>query len=241
MSATLFSRESQAHTLHHKIIIFFIIVVLLIARPMLEWSYANYKTSTKAYTDVVSEHDLKTTEQKTILKEVELLSSVKSQIQKNSVVQCYNTNCQTLPEWVREEPTKTIFKWYLQLQQTISDRFTVDQKKVLSYLNDFLIKWSNGTATAQIKEIIFGTPKVLSLEDLQAIPMSVTVTFWDKNGLLSFLRNIETLISPTYPMLAKVDSVSYDVVKAATEQDVQVAMTLYMMKTTPIETWTWAK
>lgn len=214
---------------------------MLIARPTLQWAYTDYSASTKAYNDIVGEHELKTATQKSILKEVELLSTVNTQTQKNIILQCYNSNCQTLPEWLREEPIKSIFKWYLQLQQTTTDRFTVDQKRVLAYLNDFLIKWSNGTPTAQIKEIVFGTPKVLSIPELQAIPMSITVTFWDKNGLLAFLRNIEALISPAYPMLAKVDSVTYDVVKAATEQDVQVAMTLYMMKNPPAEIWTWAK
>ncbi len=241
MSATLFSRESQAHTLHHKIIIFVIIVVLLIAWPLLQWAYDWYKNSAKWYTDIVAEHETKVATQKSILKEVELLALANTQLEKNTILQCYNTNCQTLPEWLRDDPIKNIFKWYLQLQQTITDRFTVDQKKVLAYLNDFLIKWSNGTPTAQIKEIVFGTPKILSLPELQSIPMSVTVTFWDKNGLLSFLRNIEAFISPAYPMLAKVDSVTYDVVKAATEQDVQIAMNLYMMKTIPAEIWTWSK
>lgn len=208
---------------------------------MLKWWYTWYNDSIIAYSGAVAEQELKFATQKSILKEVESLSLVKSQQEKNNILQCYNSNCQTLPEWIREEPVKSIFKWYLQLQQTTTDRFTVDQKRVLSYLNDFLIKWTNGIPTAQIKEIVFGTPKVLSMPDLQAIPMSVTVSFADKNGLLSFLRNIETLISPVYPMLAKVDSVTYDVVKAATEQDVQIAMTLYMMKQLPAEVWTWAK
>lgn len=248
VSAALFARESQEHTLHHKIVVFVIVLVLFIARPTLKWSYDTYTSSKKTFEDSVTEHAQKSAQQKTILNELAILSAVKTPLQKNEVVQCYNTNCQTLPEGVRAEPTKTIFKWYLQLQQTTDDKFVVDQKRVLSYLNDFLIKWVNGGNNALIKEIVFGTPKATTLPDLVTIPMTVTITFINKNGLLTFLRNVESFISPVYPMLAKIDSVSYDIVKANLAQDVQIAMSLYMLKgaitdtptTTPASTTTGA-
>ena len=226
----MFVRQQQVHTLKKKVMVFLIVLVLFIARPTLRWAYDDYALKKEEGAKKQQELAVKTQQQQTILKDVQILSSATSPLQKANLMNCYNTNCPTLPELVREEPVKSIFKAYLQLQNTTETNFTIDQKRVLSYLNEFLVKWPSGVANWEIREITFSAPKDTQLEQLQAIPMTVTMRFANKQGLLLFLRNIENVLSPNYPMLAIVNSVSYDVVKSDTQQDVQIAMTLYMIK-----------
>jgi predicted membrane chloride channel (bestrophin family) len=86
-----------------------------------------------------------------------LLQKISSEAQKNTIVQCYNTNCQNLPEALRIEPKKSVFKAYLQLQQSTATKFTIDQKQVLKYLNEFLTKSStDGSTNGEIESISFG-------------------------------------------------------------------------------------
>ena len=166
-----------------------------------------------------------------VLKDVELLQQVSNDNVKSSLVQCYNSNCSSLPENIKAEPVKSAVKAYLQLQkETDNTKFTVDQKKLLTYLNEFLVKTANSTATLNgvIKEISFGSESA-AVPNAIVIPTAITIFFADKEGLLSFLRNVEQYISPTFPMLAVVNSVTYDIINAQSSQDVAVSLNIYML------------
>jgi hypothetical protein len=165
-----------------------------------------------------------------VVDDVWLLQKISSEAQKNTIVQCYNTNCQNLPEALRIEPKKSVFKAYLQLQQSTATKFTIDQKQVLKYLNEFLTKSStDGSTNGEIESISFGWVQPADGWVIR-IPMSMTVKFQNKQWLLGFLRNIEQLISPTYPTLGIVQSVTYDIVKSDSTQDVIISMDIYMLQ-----------
>jgi hypothetical protein len=61
------------------------------------------------------------------------------------------------------------------------------------------------------------------------IPMSVWVTFQNKDWLLAFLRNIEQYISPTFPMYAVVTAVQYDIINSNAQQNVTIDLNIYML------------
>jgi hypothetical protein len=76
-----------------------------------------------------------------VLKDLELLKQISNETQKQALVQCFNANCTSLPDTIKDEPVKSAVKAYLQLQKETDDtKFTVDQKKLLTYLNEFLVK-----------------------------------------------------------------------------------------------------
>lgn len=58
----------------------------------------------------------------------------------------------------------------------------------------------------------------------------MTVDFADKNGLLSFVYNVENMISAQFPMLYRLTSVNYDIVKYEENQTVTIELIGYMMK-----------
>lgn len=229
-SPVLLAREKKAHTLQHKIVIFLIVLVLFIAWPTLKWAYDWYKTSQADYEKASTDLVTKQAKQKEILADVQLLADNTTPAKKAVLVQCFNTDCQNLPQEMRDDPQKSIFKTYLQLQQASEGKFSVDQKKVLAYLNEFLVKGANWGVNWQIQAITFWEPEKTDMQHLVAIPMNVTMSFANKDWLLWFLRNIESLISPSFPMLATVETVTYDVVWSNQVQDVEIAMILYFIQ-----------
>lgn len=62
------------------------------------------------------------------------------------------------------------------------------------------------------------------------VPITLTVDFADKNGLLSFVYNVENTISTQFPMLYTINSVNYDIVKYQETQTVTIDIIGYMTK-----------
>lgn len=227
---TLLLRQVKVRTLQYKATIFLFALLLFAFWPQLSSMYQKYQTSKQDLQNTKSQHDMKKVEQATILKDVTLLQKISQDWQKNVLVQCYNTDCKTLPEDLKSEPQRSIVKAYLQLQQDTETKFTIDQKKLLAYLNEFLLKTdSSGAVPSAIKWITFGWASSAS-NNVKTIPTSISTTFANKDALLAFLRNIEQYVSPTFPMLAVVDSVTYDIVKSNDAQDVTIALTIYMLE-----------
>ncbi len=230
-STTLFAREVKVRTLQYKLTVFIIALGLFVAWPFLTDLWSRYQTTQDTNTTLTQEIEKKDIQRQEIIQDISLLKQVSSDTEKNTILQCYNTNCSNLPEALRNEPQKSVFKAFLQLQQPTQTKFAIDQKKILAYLNEFLIKSSDGNGVNwQIKAISFGTTQKIQATKLIRVPMSVTMTFPNKQGLLGFLRNIEQLISPTVPMLGVVQSVTYDIVKTDVSQDVVVIIDIYMLE-----------
>lgn len=229
-STTLFAQEVKVRTLQYKLVVFLVAFGLFILWPVLHGMWNDYQSSQTLYTTLVEEWIKKDKQRAEIVQDISLLQQVSSDAEKSKITQCYNTRCQNLPEALREEPQKSIFKSFLQLQQPAQTKFLIDQKKILAYLNEFLIKTSDSnTINGQIESISFANTQKVKDTTLVRIPMSVTLSFPNKQWLLWFLRNIEQLISPTFPMLGIVQSVTYDIVKTDVSQDVVILIDIYML------------
>ncbi len=227
---TLFAQEVKVRTLQYKLTVFLVALGLFILWPLLSGIWHDYQAAQNSYATLVQEWVRKEKQRTEIVQDISLLQQVSSDAQKNTITQCYNTRCQNLPEALRAEPQKSIFKSFLQLQQPTPTKFLIDQKKILSYLNEFLVKSADDNAiNGQIQSIAFANTQKVKDTTLVRIPMSVTLSFPNKQWLLWFLRNIEQLISPTFPMLGIVQSVTYDIVKTDVSQDVVILIDIYML------------
>ncbi len=227
---TLFAKEVKIRTLEYKLTVFLIALALFVLWPFMSNIWGDYTSLKDQSAAAVQEATQKEQQRAQIVQDISMLQQVSSDTQKIAITQCYNTRCQNLPESLRNEPQKSIFKSYLQLQQPNDTKFIIDQKKILSYLNEFLIKSSDGNGINwQIQAISFAGSEPVPTTNLIRIPMSVTMSFPNKQWLLWFLRNIEQLISPTFPMLGIVQSVTYDIVKTDVSQDVVVIIDIYML------------
>lgn len=114
---------------------------------------------------------------------------------------------------------------FLQLQKNEGEKMAFDQKKILANVNEYLLKGSNQETNGVITSIVFGNiAPVEAIDNLIQIPITLTIDFADKNGLLSFIYNVETTLSPRYPMLYTVNSVNYDIVKYQEKQTVSIEL-----------------
>lgn len=105
-----------------------------------------------------------------------------------------------------------------------------DQKKILANINEFLLRGANNQSNGVVTSIIFGNlSPVEELESIDQVPITLTVDFADKNGLLSFIYNVENTVSPQFPMLYKINSVNYDIVKYQETQTVTIELIGYML------------
>ncbi|MEI7477440.1 MAG: hypothetical protein WCJ81_02720 [bacterium] len=150
-SSSVFARENKVRTLHDKFVVFIIALVLFAGWSFFSSIWDGYVGSKNDLLKQQQTYDAKQKQQKEIVQDLNLLKQVGTADQKNSLIQCYNTNCPNLPQELQKSPAKDVFKTYLQLQPAAPSKFTIDQKKLLTYLNEFLIKSSDGTINGDIK------------------------------------------------------------------------------------------
>ncbi len=230
-SSSLLARKVKVRTLQYKATIFLFAFVIFAFRPQLVSTYEDFKWTKQQYQAALDTHQATKVQHAIVLKDVELLKQISNDSQKSSLIQCYNTNCSSLPDNIKDEPMKSSVKAYLQLQkETDNTKFTLDQKKLLTYLNEFLVKSStelnkiNGDITA-----ISFWGAWASVPNWLVIPTNISITFTDKQWLFWFLRNVEQYISPTFPMLAVVSSINYDIINSDSAQEVAISLNIYML------------
>ncbi len=230
-SSTLLARKVKVRTLQYKFTVFFFALVLFAFWPQITERYNIYKFTVQSYKDTLVQHETVKVQRANALRDAQLLGSISSDAQRSSLIQCFNTDCPNLPEEIKNEPIRSTVKTYLQLQKETPDtKFTLDQKKLLTYLNEFLVRTSADAQTLnwQIDSVSFAGSTPFEKWSI-IIPMSVWVTFQNKDWLLAFLRNIEKYISPTFPMYAVVNSVQYDIINSNAVQNVTIDLNIYML------------
>lgn len=232
-SATTFARELKVRTLQNKFTVFIVALALFVFWPYIMSSRQGYQTAQAAQQETKAAYQKKVFEQKEVLADLQMLKDVSSDGQRQALIQCYNSRCTSLPVALQKEPVKSAFKSFLQLQQATADtKFVIDQKKLLAYVNEFLVRSADGAKVGEIIGLSLGSPEPTApvVAGVVSIPVNVTIIFPNKQSLLGFLRNTEQLVSPTFPMLSVVNSVTYDVVKSDESQEVSISLTTYMLQ-----------
>lgn len=150
-----------------------------------------------------------------------------------SVVSCVNNLqwCNELQDVIKN--SFGIVRSYLLLHEMDNDKMVLDEKTILANLDGFLLKKNpldekSRTKNWSLNKIVIGDAEQFK-ENLYLVPIEFDITFDDKDGLLSFINNVEQKI-PTNKdirMLYKIDKISYDIVNSDQVQDASVFMYLY--------------
>ncbi len=230
-SSSLLARKVKVRTLQYKATIFFFALIIFGFRPQFISTYEGASWTKAEYNNILDSYQKTKIEHANVLKDAELLKKISNDWQKNTLIQCYNSNCTWLPEDIKDEPIRSSVKAYLQLQkETDNTKFTLDQKKLLTYLNEFLVKSSTelNKVNWEISAISFWWAGK-AIPNAIIVPTDITITFTDKQWLFWFLRNVEQFISPTFPMLAIVNSINYDIINSDATQIVTISLNIYML------------
>jgi hypothetical protein len=151
--------------------------------------------------------------------------------QEDQFIGCVNSNvwCDTL------DPTLISNSWFvkdfLQLWNLYNDKMIVDEKIILTNIAEYLTIQTNNTDRIKnwdIKKINIWDPEVFT-KNTYEVPMELTITFKNKDWLMSFINNIEKNImsDKNYRILYKIDEISYNIVDYTKEQDVNIKLSAY--------------
>ena len=180
----------------------------------------------------------------------------------SNIKQCLNTwdsdSCNALPkEWYtatdsedewendKNEDLENINKYnlsiplsYLQTHSLYNEKMSVDEKKILKNLNEYLIKhnmsWGEKESVGQILRISIWEPEILGhRQDGEAnffkVSVDVEIEFSSVWDLLDFLYNIEKKIIDNWTdrILYKIQTVSYDIIANDEPQITDISMFAY--------------
>lgn len=148
-------------------------------------------------------------------------------------------NCVNDLKWCNELPLIIqndfgTVRSYVLLNEMDNQKMEIDEKAILANIDWFLIRRSK--VWWQPSNVINGVLNKISIWDkkefkdnLKFVPIELEVNFMDKEGLLSFIDNVEKKIpiDRNLRMLYKIEQISYDVVKSDEEQNVSIFMYLY--------------
>lgn len=150
------------------------------------------------------------------------------------ILACVNerTACSELPENLKSDFWAIVA--YLQMGGLTSQKMGIDEQKILKNLDQYLIKNDPAdrvsTANGVIESIEIWEPKLMK-EDLKfyELPITVKITFSDKDDLISFVDNIEKFIIPNENdrILYKIEEVAYDMMAYNEAQSTEILLSAY--------------
>jgi type II secretory pathway component PulM len=154
--------------------------------------------------------------------------------QQEILLNCINnqTACEALDEGLRERVD--LAKMFVQLDNIIDPVMGVDEKRILASLNDYALvrNPNNTTATRErngaIQSIRIADP-VMYDGAVYRVPIDVEISFSNKDGLMSFINNIENSLAAnaSYRLLYVIDQIDYDVVRYTQEQKTKIQLSLF--------------
>jgi len=140
--------------------------------------------------------------------------------------------CNELPVVIKDD-FGTV-RSYVLLNEMDNDKMEINEKAILANIDGFLVRrtkagWlPSNVINGTLNKIVIWDKQDFK-ENLKVVPIELEVKFVDKEGLLSFIDNVEKKIpvDKELRMLYKIEEIGYDVVNSDKEQNVSIFMYLY--------------
>ncbi len=150
------------------------------------------------------------------------------------VVSCINDQdkCDQLPENINIDVAKA----YIQIGSLNKEKMKVNESKILKNINEFITRDESYTDEIRynwtVTNILIDEPKDIENKMIQ-VPITLTITFNNKENLIKFLHNIENRVfydtkdGLNDSILYRIDELKYDIVNYKETQDVEVILSAY--------------
>lgn len=153
------------------------------------------------------------------------------------LISCINDNAQCDQISPLISADLDVARAYLQLGDLQSEKMGIDEKKILKNLDQYLIRDNPSEFSSQkngeITAIEIGSGSLID-EKTQffQLPISVKVTFENKDDLVSFVNNIEKFVidEPNDRILYHIEEVSYDMMAYEETQETELKLIAYYFK-----------
>ncbi|MDP2670630.1 MAG: hypothetical protein Q8O99_07170 [bacterium] len=124
-----------------------------------------------------------------------------------------------------------LLRSYLIVTQLSAEKLDFDQKFILRNINEFLSQKSGVGQLVEVTSISFDESSQVKPEfNLYKVPLNLHVKYTTNSHFMSFLHNIESKMSPTLPVMRRINSVNYDIVNYLDSQEVSMSMSIYYFK-----------
>lgn len=150
------------------------------------------------------------------------------------IVSCINDQdkCDQLPENINIDVAKA----YIQIGSLNKEKMKVNESKILKNINEFITRDESYTDEIRynwtVTNILIDEPKDIENKMIQ-VPITLTITFNNKENLIKFLHNIENRVfydtkdGLNDSILYRIDELKYDIVNYKETQDVEVILSAY--------------
>ncbi len=155
------------------------------------------------------------------------------QEQEETLLNCLNnqTACNALDTTLQER--QELARFMLMFNNVQDPVMGLNERRILASLNDYaLMRNPNNTANRErngaIQSVRIADP-VQYEPNVMRVPIDLTVQFSNKDGLLSFINNIENTIptNTNHRLLYVIDQIDYDVVRYNQTQEANIQLSLF--------------
>lgn len=230
-------RSVRTSNVKYMIYIFIIVIAVIVFFPYAQGQYTAFLNAQKQITNLNNTIQTNITRQETIRDLIKLKTTTEQKI--TDIVDCINleVGCGELGEEVTNQ--LDVVKDFLQLNNLDTEKMAIDERKILRNINEFLLQenpfeaWLN--YNAKLNSLRIWDPEIFQW-NISLVPLDMDITFADKEGLLSFINNVEKhiyaikedqTVNLDYALLYKITAINYDVVNYNQSQEVAVEMDLY--------------
>ncbi|MFZ2150823.1 MAG: hypothetical protein WAZ12_04130 [Candidatus Absconditicoccaceae bacterium] len=219
---------SIRYRLYSIILIILIIIGLFNYVLPKQESYQSSKQTLESLRTEVNNYSIK---QKELQIDIDLSQKIENGEEK--ILACINNEkgCEQLDPQIKNNFSEAVS--YLQANSLSSIKMSVDEKMILKNINEYLTKKDfNGISkNGEINKISIGDPTEFK-SNLYYVTVYSNITFKNKDGLLSFINNIEKKINPQKDLriLYKIDEISYDLMAYQEEQNVDIYLKAFYYK-----------
>lgn len=148
--------------------------------------------------------------------------------QEQIIVSCLNERvaCQDIDDAIKNN--FWFARAYIQLNNLTDTKMVINEKILLSNINEYLLKDDRWSKNGLVSKIAIGESQQYE-GNLWFVPVNLAIGFANKDSLLSFLNNVEKRIlsDPQFRILYKINQVSYDITEYTSQQNVDVELSAY--------------
>ena len=230
------SQKIRLTSIKYKVYLFFVILLIVVFYDPLMDEYNDFLNTQNAVDQLDTQIATTISNGQRYQQDSRLLVSIEQQ--KAAVIGCINfdSGCDDLSMDIQENID--VIRYHLQLHSLATNKMVIDERKILKNINEFLLQddpfreWLSYNGT--INSIVIGNGKKI-FQWLSSIPVTLGITFTNKDALLSFIDNVENRIfysegnQTDYALAMNIQSLQYDIVNYQNEQTISIKLSLYYL------------
>jgi len=224
------SASARVLSIRYKVYVLFILLMVYVFIQYLFFpALDNYQNKSLQLQNRIAEINNFESERLRLLSDVLFIDKLDEQ--ESLIIDCFNREvaCDNIDDVIKNN--FNLSRTYLNINNISDDVMIVDEKSILANINDFLMMWWavwNRSRNGVIQRIVISDPQ-LYRNNIYSVDIDLNISFDNKEGLLSFLDNVENKVSenPNLRQLYLINKVDYNVVMFDQEQDSQISLTLF--------------